>query len=608
MNVKTCAECDLAPPEFKKGKVPTRKLLNKFTRAIGTFLKDYYLPSINQYKYHLPHVIILSKLHCGAMWQAQYESVPYSLKTIRDYAERVKPELNFEAQLDKFGNPWDLSLEGSSVSSYSGVSLQQFREGTILKDDLIRKKVFMSHLSDKSEQDAGTTYNNMCKEYEQLKAWGELAKYKTIDFNNTDGCTAQYRCYRAMYLLSMLAIRFAIIIDRAVGAPGNGKDEVDGLNAIDKRYLQTKMRVVTTPGEEDPQEDRKMRAYAMVENENFSMAEECYRLLSSPDRQNGVTSDTKHAKRESAKKVKSRVYFLQKHEDVEHDNLKCTGKLLTGVGKHNGIRSMYNVRADPDLGVGYNAVRRIPCGCKVCTQQILAPWDPTKLFEDQPRYKKKQECKYWNNFRGLNEWQLVKLAMTKATSEDDVVFAHAEVLIDHATRMADEVEVGKYGAFSTNDERYKEGYYLVEWTDEPFTLQEDIQLHEYDPPARIQSGELVCKAKYFEQVPRAKFWHTPTVYETTVRMKNVLSADVNLLPISAENVPRGLSRKSREEVERQGAMQVSEEENEQLRHRITNLDLLDHDDPDYAEFAGDEEQDGDEEDVEEQEEDSENEK
>jgi hypothetical protein len=103
--------------------------------------------------------------------------------------------------------------------------------------------------------------------------------------------------------------------------------------------------------------------------------------------------------------------------------------------------------------------------------------------------KKNQECKYWNNFHGLNEWQLVNLAMTKATSDDDVVFAHAKFLIDHTTRMADEVVVGKYGAFSTNDERYKEGYYLVEWMDEPFTLQEDIQLHEYDPPARIQSGE-----------------------------------------------------------------------------------------------------------------------
>ena len=148
--------------------------------------------------------------------------------------------------------------------------------------------------------------------------------------------------------------------------------------------------------------------------------------------------------------------------------------------------------------------------------------------------------------------------MTKATTEDDVVFAHAKFLVDHATRMADEVVAGKYGAFSTNNDRYKEGYYLVEWTDEPFTLQEDILLHEYDPPARIQNGELVCKAKYFEKVPRAKLWHTPTVYETTVRMKNVLSADVTLLPILAENIPRGLSRKAKEEAERQGAVRVTE--------------------------------------------------
>ncbi len=76
-----------------------------------------------QYKFHLPHVIILFKLHCCAMREVQFEIVPYLLKTIQDYAKRVKPELNFEAQLDRFGNPRDLSLEGSSVSSYSRVSL-----------------------------------------------------------------------------------------------------------------------------------------------------------------------------------------------------------------------------------------------------------------------------------------------------------------------------------------------------------------------------------------------------------------------------------------------------------------------------------------------------
>ena len=45
----------------------------------------------------------------------------------------------------------------------------------------------MSHLSDKSEQDAGTTYANMAKEYKNKKDLGELVAEKTIDLNHTDG-------------------------------------------------------------------------------------------------------------------------------------------------------------------------------------------------------------------------------------------------------------------------------------------------------------------------------------------------------------------------------------------------------------------------------------
>jgi hypothetical protein len=114
---KTCETCEAIPADSKlsKGKVRTRKLLGKFEKPIGIFLKDVYLPCLVCYKYHLPHVIILSKAHCGAMRQTQFETNPYFLKTIRDYAERVQPAMNNEAQLDQFGNPRDLSLEGSSM-------------------------------------------------------------------------------------------------------------------------------------------------------------------------------------------------------------------------------------------------------------------------------------------------------------------------------------------------------------------------------------------------------------------------------------------------------------------------------------------------------------
>eukprot|EP00957_Ditylum_brightwellii_P137269 10465349-Ditylum_brightwellii.AAC.1 len=53
----------------------------------------------------------------------------------------------------------------------------------------------------------------------------------------TDGCAKQYRCAAAFNLLSMLAMQYNIVIDRAIQAAGHGKDVVDGLNAVDKRYL-----------------------------------------------------------------------------------------------------------------------------------------------------------------------------------------------------------------------------------------------------------------------------------------------------------------------------------------------------------------------------------
>eukprot|EP00957_Ditylum_brightwellii_P121214 9244277-Ditylum_brightwellii.AAC.1 len=34
-------------------------------------------------------------------------------------------------------------------------------------------------------------------------------------------------------------MKYAIMIDCAVGATGHGKDVVDGLNAVDKRFLRT---------------------------------------------------------------------------------------------------------------------------------------------------------------------------------------------------------------------------------------------------------------------------------------------------------------------------------------------------------------------------------
>ena len=41
---------------------------------------------------------------------------------------------------------------------------------------------------------------------------------------------------------------YSIIIDRGISAPGHGKEVVDGLNAVDKRYIYQLMSKVQLPG------------------------------------------------------------------------------------------------------------------------------------------------------------------------------------------------------------------------------------------------------------------------------------------------------------------------------------------------------------------------
>ena len=80
----------------------------------------------------------------------------------------------------------------------------------------------------------------------------------------TDGCTNQYRCYIAYYLLSYLSKSYQIVIDRAVDTLGHGKYVVDGFNAVQKRYLATCLRMRSTP-EKDKIDSKRMPVEAMIE-------------------------------------------------------------------------------------------------------------------------------------------------------------------------------------------------------------------------------------------------------------------------------------------------------------------------------------------------------
>ena len=56
----------------------------------------------------------------------------------------------------------------------------------------------------------------------------------------TNGCAKQYRSDLDIYLMTVLSSSYGIIMDRAINAPGHGKNVVDGINAKDKLYLKGK--------------------------------------------------------------------------------------------------------------------------------------------------------------------------------------------------------------------------------------------------------------------------------------------------------------------------------------------------------------------------------
>ena len=55
------------------------------------------------------------------------------------------------------------------------------------------------------------------------------------------GFPKHYCCESAMYLLLCISLLFSIVINKAVGVPGNVKYVVVGLNVRDKRMLKLAM-------------------------------------------------------------------------------------------------------------------------------------------------------------------------------------------------------------------------------------------------------------------------------------------------------------------------------------------------------------------------------
>jgi hypothetical protein len=568
LNAKKCIVCENQAADQKLGKISTRKELTLLSRPIGIYFREFYLPALEKYAHHIAHVKILSKTECGIMCQSTFEQTPGDLKTRHDYAERLSAVFADEIQSSHFGNGRSLSIEGSKVESFDSMELEAFARGDILATDLVPNMEFHSHFSNDSRQDAATSAAHLTVLLDLLKSQGKFIQSCTL-YDETDGCAKQYRCSNAIYLLSVLASKYGITINRAIGAPGHGKDDVDGLNATDKRYLSGKFCMIGTP--EANNTEKRMAANSMVEGATQSLAAECARLCSLPSRINGVKGHAKARKREEAATMNKRNYHVQNEdEEIPFTNLKMKTVGLP-KGTYNGMGAMYNLRVDPSLGVGKAALRRIPCLCDGCLSQLKLPWQHGVSADNQARYKSSVTCKWWGLFLGLNDWKIVSFEPTNQSDMEEIEDTQAVALSGITAMMAEHVNIGSYGALSTEDPAAN-GYYVLQWTSNPYTLQDDTALTEYDPPEMVEKGALVCEANYWNKVPRAKDWYTPSLTRTIARLQFVIDPNISLEIQSNDcKLPNNCDKRQARQL---GACRIPKEVHASLIDEIIRRDTL----------------------------------
>lgn len=248
---------------------------------------------------------------------------------------------------------------------------------------------------------------------------------------------------------------------------------------------------------------------------------------------------------------------------------------------------MYNIVADPSLGVGMVALRRIPCNCVSCITKQREPWKAGLDAKEQKRYEQNNNCELHHVFGALNDWNIVSLVAKAEADDDELDEAKADVLSGISSIMALGIQVGNYGALMTEDDN-SHGYYLFQFLSSSYTLQEDRN--------DIQSGELMADVQYFQSVGRARHWYILGTYRDTAHVQHMVSVNAQLLKEDRSQkiiLPRSCNQK---EARRRNARRISDDSHQEILDEINRRDRLDFIEGENGEYKDDNDDDDEHED------------
>ncbi len=409
-------------------------------------------------------------------------------------------------------------------------------------------------------------------------------------WKGTDGAAVTYRCGKSIYGQLILSSELSVAIDAQVEALGHGKWWLDGKTGSDKRFCQQCMCSIITPEATDS--FKRMQSAKWINRGGLlvtvSPAAECVCILSDPTRLNGIKSEEMRAKQEGKALVERNTYKSYMMDDVPPiPNFK----IAFPKGKINGLRAYYNIRMDPDLGLGFAALQGVACGCDACKEKLGMPWLPRVNMDEQPRYAANDQCILWWSYEGANDWKIFQLE--PANNEEEEKGARDSircVLYALEARMSLMIREGEVGAVGTTDEAAM-GYYIVKWESESYALQADAE----GILGIVTAGAMVADGLYFNRVQRAPYdWYTQLEETSIIKVRHVLQSGLQLKEICAMNkLPRACNQL---EATRKNAGKISMQEHETIMEEAERHDRLE-----YNDNNGSEEDEGEDSDVKEDE-------
>eukprot|EP00957_Ditylum_brightwellii_P119436 9112032-Ditylum_brightwellii.AAC.1 len=105
-----------------------------------------------------------------------------------------------------------------------GLAMECIDASSILNEQKSLKGKFHSFLSNDSDQGAATTAAHIEQFLKLQPDSNRIEREESTVMEDTKGCSKQYRSACSLYLISAICMKYGIVIDHAVGAPGHGKD------------------------------------------------------------------------------------------------------------------------------------------------------------------------------------------------------------------------------------------------------------------------------------------------------------------------------------------------------------------------------------------------